>query len=79
MDDILRPYHHTAPVAGRQTTFCMLEYQKEHPPREIVIGEHRWVRVDTRTNLIEETIEKLTLGEITQTEAIKRIKSLGQE
>lgn len=32
-----------------------------------------------KPNPIEETIEKLTLGEITQTEAIKRIKSLGQE
>lgn len=32
-----------------------------------------------KPDLIEETIEKLTLGEITQTEAIERIKALGQE
>ena len=32
-----------------------------------------------KPDLIEEIIEKLTLGEITQTEAIERIKSLGQE
>lgn len=34
---------------------------------------------DAKPDLIEETIEKLTLGEITQTEAIERIKSVGQE
>ena len=79
MDDVLRPYHHTALVAGRMTTFCMLEFPRECPPREIVIGENRWVRVDARTDLIEEIIERLTLGEITQTEAVERIKSLGQE
>jgi hypothetical protein len=43
MDDVLRPYHHTAPVAGRMTTFAMLEYPRDKPPREIVIGENRWV------------------------------------
>lgn len=32
-----------------------------------------------KPDLIEETIEKLTLGEITQSEAIERIKALGQE
>lgn len=34
---------------------------------------------DAKPDPIEDTIEKLTLGEITQTEAIERIKSLGQE
>lgn len=43
MDDVLRPYHHTAPVAGRMTTFATMEFPKERPPREIVIGENRWV------------------------------------
>lgn len=32
-----------------------------------------------KPDLIEETIEKLTLGEITQTEAVERIKALGQK
>jgi hypothetical protein len=49
MDEVLRPYHHTAPVAGRMTTFCMLEYPRDKPPHEIVIGEHRWVREDAKT------------------------------
>ena len=48
MDDVLRPYHHTAPVAGRMTTFAMLEYERDSPPREIVIGDVRWVREDAR-------------------------------
>ena len=43
MDEVLRPYHHTAPVAGRMTIFAMLEYTRDKPPREIVIGENRWV------------------------------------
>jgi hypothetical protein len=49
MDDVLRPYHHTAPVAGRMTTFCMLEYPKEFPPAVIEVDGVRWVRVDAKT------------------------------
>lgn len=49
MDDVLRPYHHTAPVAGRQTTFCMLEYPREQPPAVIEVDGVRWVREDAKT------------------------------
>jgi hypothetical protein len=31
------------------TTFAMLEYPREKPPREIVIGDVRWVREDAKT------------------------------
>lgn len=49
MDEVLRPYHHTAPVAGRLTTFCMLEYPKEFPPAVIEVDGVRWVREDAKT------------------------------
>ena len=43
MRDATHPYYNRAPVAGRMTTFAMLEYPSEEPPREIVIGDDRWV------------------------------------
>ena len=46
MPDVLRPYHHVAPVAGTMTVFCGLEYPRDAPPDAIEVDGVRWVRVD---------------------------------
>lgn len=64
MDEVLRPYHHTAPVAGRQTTFAMLEYPRDKPPTVVQVDENAWVRLsELPTSLADELRERFNLDQ----------------
>lgn len=63
MSEVLRPYHHTAPVAGRMTTFAMLEFPREDPPEAIEVDGRRWVLEndnDVVVHISEDEIRKVT-------------------
>ena len=63
MADVLRPYHHTAPVAGRMTTFAMLEFPKEDPPDAIEVDGRLWVLVhddDVVVHISDDEVRKVT-------------------
>lgn len=46
MSNVLRPYHHTAPVAGKPTTFASLEFRRSEPPEAIEVDSVMWIRAD---------------------------------